>query len=203
VTRRARLIGVVAILAAGALGVISSTQTWLLVALADGAEPLAVPGADAETLLAPLSLATLALGAALSIVGRVLRYAFGVITVAIAAILVVLTWRISAEHPVDAVSSAVTAATGITGVDAVSELVTSITTTAWPAITVAVALALLATGAFVLTTAHTWGVGDRRYRADTRGAAAHPASRESASGSRPHDAVDSWDDLSRGEDPTA
>ncbi|MFH5905902.1 hypothetical protein ACHM19_15340, partial [Clostridium perfringens] len=45
-------------LLAGALGVISSTQTWIDVTLADGAQQtLAVPGADAVPVLTPLSLA--------------------------------------------------------------------------------------------------------------------------------------------------
>jgi len=196
--RRARLLSVLAILAAGAIGVISSTQVWLDVTLADGAtDPLEVAGADAVTLLAPLSLAVLALGAALSIVGRILRYAFGVLTVAIAGVLLVLTWRVAAEHPVDAIASAVTTATGITGAESVAELVASVTPTPWPAITVASSLLLLAAGAFVLVTARTWGEGDRRYRTETR-----PAAASDAAGSRPHDAIDSWDELSRGEDPT-
>lgn len=196
--RRARLLSVLAILAAGALGVIASTQVWLDVTLADGAtEPLTVAGADAVALLTPLSLAALALGAALSIVGIVLRYAFGVLTVAIASVLLVLTWRVAAEQPIDAVTSAVTDATGITGTGAISELVVSITPTPWPAVALAAWIVMLAAGLFVLVTARRWGAGDRRYRTD--GAAAQSGA---GARSRPHDAIDSWDELSRGEDPT-
>ncbi|WP_268748234.1 Trp biosynthesis-associated membrane protein [Microbacterium sp. CH12i] len=67
---------VLGLLLAGGIGIISSTQTWLTVARADGGEPILVPGADALPLLAPLSLAMLALGAALALVGPVLRYVF-------------------------------------------------------------------------------------------------------------------------------
>nr|WP_276512037.1 Trp biosynthesis-associated membrane protein [Microbacterium thalassium] len=192
------MLSVLAILAAGAVGVMSSTQVWLDVVLADGAsEPLTVSGADAVAVLTPLSLAALALGAALSVVGLVLRYAFGVITLAIAATLLVLTWRVAADQPVDAVTSAVTAATGITGAAAIADLVVSITATPWPAVALAAWVVLAAAGVFVLATARRWGIGDRRYRTD-----AAPAAPAGGAASRPHDAIDSWDELSRGEDPT-
>ncbi|QKJ19515.1 Trp biosynthesis-associated membrane protein [Microbacterium hominis] len=197
--RRARLLSVVAVVASGALGVISSTQVWLEVFLADGAaEPLAVPGADAVALLAPLSLAALALGGALSIVGLALRYAFGALSLVIGVTLLILTARVALEHPVDAVAGAVTAATGITGPAAVSELVLSISATPWPAVTAAVWVVLIAAGVFTLATARHWRGGDRRYRSE-----APSAQPSGPAGSRPHDAIDSWDDLSRGDDPTA
>ncbi len=46
--RRGRSTAVLAMLAAGAIGVIASTQTWIDVTLDDGAQQtLAVPGAEA------------------------------------------------------------------------------------------------------------------------------------------------------------
>uniref|UniRef100_UPI0003B49BE0 Trp biosynthesis-associated membrane protein n=1 Tax=Microbacterium sp. B19 TaxID=96765 RepID=UPI0003B49BE0 len=85
--RRARSLSVVGMLLAGALGVISSTQTWIDVTLADGAQQtLAVPGADAVPVLTPLKPRALALGAALSIVGRVPAYVLGAIALAIAGV---------------------------------------------------------------------------------------------------------------------
>ena len=207
--RRARLLAVVAVVAAGALGVLSSTQTWLLVVLHDAAEhTLEVPGASAVPVLAPLSLAVLALGGALSIVGLVLRYVFGALTVAIAALLAWLTAQVAFRHPTAAVAAVVTDATGITGEAAVAELVARIETTAWPFVTLAGWLVLLVAGVLTLATAHRWRGSGRRYRTD----AATPASPPAAA-SRPQDAVDTragdsraidtWDDLSRGEDPTA
>ena len=198
--RRARLISVLAALAVGAIGVISSTQTWLIAILDDGAQhELAVTGAAAIPVLAPLSLAMLALGAALSIVGLILRYVFGALTVAIAATLGFLSAQVAFTTPVSAVASAVTSATGITGADAVASLVSSVTATPWPAITLASSVLLLICGAFILATARTWTRSGRRYEPD----AATPAETGAeASASRPIDAIDSWDDLSRGEDPT-
>ena len=58
------------------------------VTLNDGAQQtLAVPGSDALPVLTPLSLAALALGAALSIAGPVVRYVFGALGLAIAALI--------------------------------------------------------------------------------------------------------------------
>ncbi len=201
--RRGRLLSVVVTVLCGALGVISSTQTWLTVVLADGARhALEVPGASAVPVLAPLSLAVLALGAALSIVGLVLRYVFGALAVLIGGVLAWLTARVVFEHPVSAVASVVTESTGITGESSVANLVASVEATAWPAITLVVWAVLVIAGGFVLATAHRWSRTGRRYRTDDAPRTASPAS------SRPHDAagshaIDDWDDLSRGEDPTA
>ncbi|MFV0320471.1 MAG: Trp biosynthesis-associated membrane protein [Microbacterium sp.] len=192
--RRARLICILAVLLAGALGVISSTQTWLVVTLAAGGDALTVPGADALPVLAPLSLAVLALGAALSLAGRVLRYVLGALTVAAAVTLLWLTVPIAVQLPVSAVASTVTTHTGIAGVESVSQLVATITATAWPAIAVVLWVVLLLAGTATLATAHGWRRTGRRFSASGEHAA--------AAADTPLDAVDSWDDLSRGDDPT-
>ena len=72
--RRARLLSVCSMLLAGGMGVISSTQTWADVHRDDGGQALSVTGADLFPLLTPLSLAVLALGAALSISGPIERF---------------------------------------------------------------------------------------------------------------------------------
>ncbi|MAP63254.1 MAG: peptidase [Microbacterium sp.] len=202
-TRRPRSLAVLMILVAGALGVISSTQTWLVVTLASvEGEQLPVAGADAVPVLAPLSLAALALGAALTIVGRVLVYAFGVLTGLLGAVVAVASARVAIDTPVEAYASTVTEATGITGPQAVRDLVTSTALTPWPVLTVVVAVIIVLAGVLTLVTAHRWTGSGRRYRqggADDATESAAPG----ADPSRPRDAIDSWDDLSRGEDPTS
>jgi len=194
--RRARLLAVVITVACGAIGVISSTQTWLTAVLDDGVEhALEVPGASAIPVLAPLSLAVLALGAALSIVGLVLRYVFGALSVLIGLVLAWLSAQVAFARPVSAVASVVTESTGIAGESSVSDLVASITATPWPAITLAGWVVLVATGIFTVATARGWTATGRRYRTEE-------SVRSAPGGSRPHDAIDDWDDLSRGEDPT-
>ncbi len=170
--RRARLLSVLTALAVGAISLISSTQTWLVVVLDDGGQhELLVSGAAAVPVLTPLSLAVLALGGALSIVGVVLRYVFGALTVAIAGILGVLSAQVAFTVPVSAVASTVTAATGITGADAVASLVASVTATPWPSLTFAAAIVLLVAGVFILVTARSWGRSGRRYESDAAPAA--------------------------------
>lgn len=200
-TSRARFLAVVATVLAGAIGVISSTQTWLAVTVDDGAgHVLPVPGASAIPVLAPLSLAVLALGGALSIVGLVLRYVFGALTVVIAVTLGILTAQVAFAPPVSAVAATVTTATGITGVDAVAALVLRIDATAWPWVALVAWIVLLAAGLFTIATARHWRGSGKKYRTD---AATRASETAGPAASRPHDAIDSWDDLSRGDDPTA
>jgi len=205
VTVRARSYAVLSIIAGGALAIISSTQTWLDVALDAGATAsVTVAGAKAFTLLAPLSLAALALGLALTVVGRVLRYVFGTIAVAIGATLLVGAARIAIEHPLDAVATAVTTSTGLSGTDAIAGLVTAISATPWPWLTVLASLLIAAGGVITLATAHRWRRSGRRYRTDGQGGnRAGDDTTEATAASRPYDAIDSWDDLSHGDDPTA
>lgn len=196
-TARARLFAVLAILVGGAAAIISSTQPWLEVTLRAGAnEPLSVPGASAFPLLAPLSLAALALGLALTIVGRPLRYAFGVLAALIGGALAVGSGRIALAHPLDAVASAVTDATGLAGDQAVADIVGSVAGGAWAFVATVAGILIAAGGVLTLATAHAWRSGGRRYERDD-----DPHAPENE-GSRPYDAIDSWDDLSHGADPT-
>ena len=141
--------------------------------------------------LAPLSLAALALALALPIVGRVLRYVFGAVAAVIAVVMGVATGQILFAVPLSAYAGAVTETTGIAGADAVAGLVAALAPTAWPWIAFAGWIVMLAASVLVLATAHRWRSGGRRFR-----------SASSADPGRPLDAIDSWDDLSRGTDPT-
>ncbi len=192
---RARLVSVLALLLAGAVQLLSSTQSWIMVTLADGAaEELAVSGADAVALLAPLSLTLLALGAALSIVGRITGVVFGVLGLAIGVGLSILTAVVVFATPTGSVAGAVSAVTGLSGDDAVAQLVASLRLTPWPVISLLAAITVVAASVFTIVTAARWPDSGRRYR-QTR------TPRTGGDNDR-LDPVDSWDDLSRGEDPT-
>ncbi|MFT4135158.1 Trp biosynthesis-associated membrane protein [Microbacterium sp.] len=200
-THRPRTLAVLAIVLGGAIGVLSSTQPWLEVTLAGGGpSSLSVAGASAVAVLAPLSLAALALGLALSIVGVALRYGFAVLALVLGGAIAVMSWRIATQRPLDAVAASVTEATGLSGTAAVADLVEQVAGTAWPWLAVVAGAAIVAGGVIALATARSWRSGASRYRTgrDAPGPAA----------ARPHDAarsdaIDSWDDLSRGDDPTA
>lgn len=187
---RGRSIGVLLLVLLGGLGVISATQPWLHVEIATSAEIVPVPGADAIAVLTPLGLTVLALAGVLALVGRVLRYILAAIAAAIGLWLLAATIPLLAEPPISAVSGTVTELTGIAGADAVEGLVTGIAVTAWPAVSLVLWAALILTAGFVAASAHRWRSTGRRFRTDA------------AAGPGPVDAVDSWDELSRGTDPT-
>ncbi|MFK3679145.1 Trp biosynthesis-associated membrane protein [Microbacterium sp. NPDC090218] len=190
--QRGRSLSVSGFLLAGAIGIISSTQTWLTVERADAGEAILVPGASALVLLAPLSLAVLALGAALAIAGKAVRLVFGVLAAATALFLGWSTLQLLLSEPLGAVAATVTEVTGLAGGAAVHEVVSDIVPSAWPYIALVGWAILLAASVVVLSTWRGWKAGGRRYRTD-HVEAAHDG---------PVDAVDSWDELSRGTDPT-
>lgn len=191
--RRGRSLTLSGFVIAGAIGIVSSTQTWLTVERADAGAEILVPGASALVLLAPLSLAVLALGAALSIAGPVLRLVFAILAAAAALFLGWSTLQLLVTVPLAAVGPTVTEATGLAGTGAVSDVVASITPSFWPVLALVGWVILLAAAVFALFTWRRWKAGGRRYRT---GADA-PVHTEG-----PVDAIDSWDDLSRGTDPT-
>ncbi|WP_309068929.1 Trp biosynthesis-associated membrane protein [Microbacterium sp.] len=189
---RAKSLTVVAILAAGAVALIGSTQTWAVARLAEGALP--VPGATAVPVLQPLALTTLALGLVLTLVGRALRYVLGGLAVVVATGLAFLSARMVVAPPLTAVAPAVTERTGLAGAEAIAGVVRDVTATPWPLVTLIAAILIGLAGIAVLATAHLWARGGRRF-----GAATDSTARDDAA---PLDAIDSWDDLSRGDDPT-
>lgn len=191
--RRGRGIAVLSFVLAGGIGIISSTQTWLTVIRAGAGEDILVPGADAMALLAPLSLAALALGAAIALVGRTLRYVFGALGLFFGGVMALGTGEVLFATPPSAAASTITEVTGLAGSTATDAVIGSIHATAWPAIALAGWTILVLGALFVLLTAHRWKTGGRRYRTEPGAHAAHEG---------PVDAVDSWDDLSRGTDPT-
>lgn len=192
--RRARLLAVLVTLGAGALLLVSSTQTWFAVVLWDSPDQaLEVAGSSAVPVLAPLALATLAVGAAASLAGRVLGTIFGAIDIAIAAAVTALVLPPVLGSWQAAISATVTEATGIAGAEGIAGLVSSVTPTAWPWLSLVFAAVLAGAGVLALVSARAWTSSGRRYRTDAA-AAPHSAG--------PLDAVDSWDELSHGEDPT-
>ncbi|WP_337006139.1 MULTISPECIES: Trp biosynthesis-associated membrane protein [unclassified Microbacterium] len=192
IAKRGRSLSVSGFLLAGAIGIISSTQTWLTVERADAGEAILVPGASALVLLAPLSLAVLALGAALSISGKAVRLVFAVLAAATALFLGWSTLQLLIGEPLDAVAATVTEVTGLAGSDATHDVVARIVPSAWPYIALVGWVVLLLAAVMVFATWRGWKAGGRRYRTDT----------PDVPHEGPVDAVDSWDELSRGTDPT-
>ena len=189
--RRGRSMSVVLILLGAGFALIASTQTWLIASV-EGTE-IPAKGSEALALLQPLALAALALTLALALVGRILRFVFAALAIIIGGAMTALIAPVAADAPTSAVARVVTDHTGIAGEESVAAIVSGIDATAWPAIALASAIVVALGGVLALVTGPSWRRGTSRY--DAPG-----SSRGSKDG--PLDAVDSWDDLTRGGDPT-
>ncbi|PJJ72266.1 tryptophan-associated transmembrane protein [Diaminobutyricimonas aerilata] len=168
------------------LALLSWTQTWFEVALDDGA--VTVAGDQAAPALAAFGLAGLALVAALALAGPFFRFVLGALQAVLAGC-VLLSAGLALGAPVRTVAGAVTEQTGVAGTDAVLSLIASVQPTAWPAVTIAVGILGVLAGLAVAATARRWPGQTRRF-----------SRMESADA--PRGAVDDWDALTGGDDPT-
>lgn len=199
-----KLPAIVGTVVGAGLVLLSWSQTWfelLIVAGTTGGtgEPIAVTGSVASPALAALGLAGLALVAALAIAGPGIRFVLGVLEVLLGGC-VLLAASLSLADPIASVSPAVTDATGVAGAAPTAELVASATATVWPVVGIVGGALLVLAGLAVLVTGGRWPASSRRY-SDSRMAADDTAV---ANAERPASdrAIDDWDGLSRGDDPT-
>lgn len=197
---RMKLPAIVGILAGSGLALLAWSQTWFAVHLVDGAAAggattLEVGGAVASPAVAALALAGLALAGALAIAGPLIRIVLGLLAALLGGCLV-LAASLSLADPVAAVSGAIAEATGVAGARPTAELVASVERTAWPVAAIAAGVLVAIAGLLVVVTGRAWPTS-RRYGGGVRLAA--DGSRTAAPSDR---AVDDWDGLSRGDDPT-
>ncbi|WP_416402873.1 Trp biosynthesis-associated membrane protein [Arthrobacter sp. LFS091] len=184
--RKATLVLAMTVLALLVFG--ATTQTWVEVQLdPNGASNsnLHVQGNKAATAVTALALVALAGGLAASIAGKIARLVIAAI-IGLSAVGIILAAITVAVDPLGAAQGSIAAATGISGGQA------SVTTTAFPILAV-VAGALLAVCAVVLPVAGRHWKSRTKYDTRTGG---------QQGGNGPVDEIDSWDSLSRGEDPT-
>jgi uncharacterized membrane protein (TIGR02234 family) len=196
--RRLKSSTLLAIVAVSALILLAWTQSWFTVALS-GADTsktsISVAGGVAAPALSALSLAGLALVAALAISGPALRMLFGVLELAIGAGVVAAS-LVAIGSPVAASASAVTRVTGLAGSASVAHLVASVSQSAWPWLAVALGAIAAALGIVVLLTARRWPGSAGRYQP------VRPAESPAESPNSPN-RVSDWDELSGGSDPTS
>ncbi|WP_166983606.1 Trp biosynthesis-associated membrane protein [Paramicrobacterium fandaimingii] len=191
--RRIKGILLLATLAVSGVALLTWTQTWFSLTLVQNSHAgtaVAVPGEAAGPAVAALGLAGLALGGALAIAGRVLRVIFGVLEVLIGGCLV-LSAVLAVSDPAGASSKTITEFTGVAGNSAAHDLVSQSSATVWPFIAIVAGVVLALLGIAVAATGRLWPTSGRKFDAPS-----------TAQPSETHDAVDSWDELSRGEDPT-
>ncbi|WP_461163211.1 Trp biosynthesis-associated membrane protein [Arthrobacter sp. R4-81] len=190
--RKPSIVMIIALMALAVVG--TTTQTWITVHLdpaqlgqaVNSQDGLPVQGSKAATAVTALALVALAGGLAASIAGRIARWIITGIVVAASAGIVAAALTVLAD-PLTASQGAIAAATGISGSNV------QVSVTAFPALAV-VAGAMLGLGALLIIPA------SRYWKARTRFDAAAGGTNPEASG--PADEIDSWDRLSRGDDPT-
>jgi Tryptophan-associated transmembrane protein (Trp_oprn_chp) len=203
---RMKLPAIVATIVGAGLALLSWSQTWFELELTDAAaqgsgDAIAVPGSIASPALAAFGLAGLALVAALAIAGPAVRVVLGVLEVVLGGCVLLAVW-ITVGDPIGAVSPAVTDATGVSGSGPTAELVASADPTAWPVAAIVGGVLLVAAGVLVLATGTRWPASSRRYRAARLADAEEPVSNAARGRAASDRAIDAWDELSRGDDPT-
>ncbi|QIZ98918.1 Trp biosynthesis-associated membrane protein [Leifsonia sp. PS1209] len=234
VSRRAKYLTLLALLVGSGLALLASTQTWFTVHLTDVAEhttTLAVPGSAAAPALTALSLAGLALAAALAIAGPAFRIVLALLGLLLGASVLISSISALADA-LRASTATITTATGVAGSASIARLVDTVAAEFWPGVAVAGGVVLVLASAAVVVTNRLWPGSSRKYQtrfededgttllldhdAEAEGAedgatvsedaeARAAADGETPSGAAAIDkdtAIDSWDDLSRGEDPT-
>ncbi|WP_211878599.1 Trp biosynthesis-associated membrane protein [Pseudarthrobacter albicanus] len=202
--RKSTLVLLIAALAMAVFG--TTTQTWLTVHLdpaqlgqaVSSQDGLQVQGSKAATTVTALALVALAGGLAASIAGRVARWIITAI-ILLAAAGIVSAAAIVLADPLAAAQGSIASATGISGSSV------QVDVTAFPAAAV-VTGCLLGLGALLIVPAGRFWKNRTKYDAPAAGAATGSGTR--GAGARalpadgPPDEIDSWDRLSRGDDPT-
>jgi len=194
--RKSTLVLLIAVLALAVFG--TTTQTWMTVSLdpnqvgQTGAaqEPLAVQGSDAATTVTALALVALAGGLAAAIAGRIARWIITAIIVLASAGIVTAAATVLAD-PLAAAQGSIAAATGVSGSDA------QVAVTAFPTLAVVAGCLLALAGLLIIPAGRHWKT---RTKYDAPGADGGSTAGAAAAG--PVDEIDSWDRLSRGDDPT-
>lgn len=168
----------------------TTTQTWIHVSFAQGQVQQAnlnIPGSKAAVAVSALAMVALAGALAATIAGRISRIITGVIVLLGAVGIIAVVLGVIAD-PSSAAMGEVGKATGVVGV------ASNATLTWFPAVAIVAAVILAVAAALVLWFGRKWNV---RTKYD---AASSSPGQGTSSG--PIDEIDSWDQLSRGEDPT-
>ncbi|MEV8215617.1 Trp biosynthesis-associated membrane protein [Leifsonia sp. NPDC077715] len=222
--RRVKYTTMLLLVVGSGLALLAATQTWFSIRLTDTANhsaTISVAGSVAAPALTALALAGLALTAALAIAGPVFR-----IVLALLGILLGVSVLVSAitavSDAVRASASAITSATGVAGDASVRHLVHSVETQFWPWLAIVAGAVIVLASAAVIVFSRVWPGPSRKYQtrfagedgrpaeevvaeAAEDGSAAADAADDTPEGPQTLDrdtAIDSWDELTRGDDPT-
>lgn len=187
-----RSMTVLVLLLGGTLALIGSTQTWVT---ATGFEAthitnVELSGQEASPVITAMSLVTIAAGAALSIARNVGRWIIGCVAI-LGALAIGSTTINVIFNPLNAAAQKISESTGTT---ATTDVAGDIEVSLLPWLTVLGAVIVLAGGIIALTYGSRWSLGKTK-KYDISGPT--PVDDDGQL-----DEIDTWDELSRGEDPT-
>ncbi|ANF30885.1 hypothetical protein A0130_03580 [Leifsonia xyli] len=222
--RRVKYTTMLLLVVGSGLALLAATQTWFSIRLTDTANhsaTISVAGSVAAPALTALALAGLALTAALAIAGPVFRIVLALLGILL-GVSVLLSAITAVSDAVRASASAITSATGVAGDASVRHLVHSVETQFWPWLAIVAGVVIVLASAAVIVFSRVWPGPSRKYQTRFAGEDGRPAEEvvadaaddedtpEDAAGDTPEGpqtldrdtAIDSWDELTRGDDPT-
>ncbi|WP_139003671.1 Trp biosynthesis-associated membrane protein [Arthrobacter crystallopoietes] len=171
----------------------ATTQTWLNVRLPQSTvqtPDLSVAGSEAAIAVTALALVGLAAALAASIAGRIARIVIAVLLALAGAGIALSSYQVIAD-PAAAASTAIGEATGQVGQAA------EISSTMFPVLALVAGLLMAACAVWLVLAGRRWQANRKYTSATARQADGSPSDRGG-----PVDEIDSWDQLSRGTDPT-
>jgi uncharacterized membrane protein (TIGR02234 family) len=171
----------------------TTTQTWLTAHLPGTrvqTPDVSVAGSDAATAVTALALVALAAALAASIAGRIARIVIAVLLAAAGVGISAASLAVIA-NPAAAASAAIGEATGQIGGEA------AVVVTVFPYVAAVAGILLVATAIWLVLAGRSWAASKKYVPAAERQADGMPSDRAGSV-----DEIDSWDQLSRGEDPT-
>jgi len=185
-------------LSLGALLALSAwTQAWFVFSISEGvaASDVTVAGTESRPLVSALAIGALAAIVAILLAGPVVRILILVATVVIGVAGLVTVVSATADPAVAALSS-LSSVLGVVDTSAVAQAVTGISITPWPWVAALGFSLLFVFALFGIMSTRQWGNPTQRFnRPEIGTSSASHQNAENADG-------DSWDSLSRGEDPT-
>lgn len=187
-----RSMTVLVLLLGGALALIGSTQTWVSATGFEAAHVASVElsGQEASPVITAMSLVTIAAGAALSIARKVGRWIIGIVAV-LGALAIGWTTVHVLINPLDAAAPKIAETTGTTSM---ADIAGNVEVSLLPWLTLLGAVIALLGGIIALAYGSRWPVGKTK-KYDV-GDQKQPGQDGEL------DEIDTWDELSRGEDPT-
>lgn len=192
--RMTRGLTVVIILLGGVIALIGATQTWVNATGFDAAhiDIVQLSGQEASPVITAMALVTIAAGAALSIARNIGRWIIGIVVILAAATMGAAAINVLTD-PAGAVALKVAETTGTTGQSGIPAAAVDVTLLPW--LTVVGSVIAVVGGIVVLLVGGRWPVGK------TKKYDVGPDPQQDT-GDGPLDEIDTWDELSRGEDPT-